>query len=142
MLDGSRELLGDELQDFAVALAEADVFRIALDDQRADGVGSALQRDAQPVDGCRADQFHFTALHQLFKNSGRGEQWLACPHYKVGEAAAKALGFRSGVLFIDEIWEAQQLGLRIVNRNIKIARIHHLTDDVVDGRVKLLEIFG
>src|SRR5208337_1354310 len=55
--------------------------------------------------------------------------------------SAKTAGW-GRVLLIDEIGKAQQLGLRIEEGDVEIARIHQLADDIVNGGEKLLQIFG
>ena len=52
------------------------------------------------------------------------------------------MGVGSGIGFIDEIRKAQQLRLRIVERDVEVSRIHQLADDVVNGGIKLLQILG
>ena len=103
---------------------------------------AALQGNAQPIQGGSADQFHFAAPHQFLKDCGSRQQGLAGSQDVFGQAAAQALGRGGGILFIDEIRKAQQLRLRIVEGDIEVARIHQLTDDVVNGGEKLLQIFG
>src|SRR5277367_677707 len=50
VLDGGGQLLGDEFENFTVALGEAGVLVIALDDQRSNAGVASFQRHAQPVE--------------------------------------------------------------------------------------------
>src|ERR1700691_41284 len=77
VLDGCSQLLRNKLQDFAVALAETCILTVTLDHKDTDASGAAFERNAEPVDGSRADQLHFAAAHQIVKH-GRGcKQGLA-----------------------------------------------------------------
>ena len=142
VLDGCRELLRNKFQNLAVALAEAGIFAVALDDQHSNAVRAALQRNTQPVDRWSADQLHFAAPHQFLKNGWCRQQGFARAQNIFGQAAAQRLWSGSRIFFIDEVGKAQQLRLRIVERDIEVARIHQLADDVVNGGKKLLQIFG
>src|ERR1700692_1275965 len=107
MLDGSRQLLRNEFQDFPVALSEAGIFVVALDYQRPNAGGAALQGNAQPVKRRGANQFHLAPAHQILKHGGRGQQWLAGSQNIFGQAVAEWLGTWSWILFIDKVRKAQ-----------------------------------
>ena len=92
--------------------------------------------DAAPIDSTSPRP------HQFFKDCRGRQQRLARAQDVFRQAAAQRLGDRGGILFIDEIGKAQQLGLRVVEGDVEVAGIHQLTDDVVNGGEKLLQILG
>ena len=77
VLDGGGQLPRDQSEDFLIAIAEARVFGIALEDERAEDVMVHFERDAQPVKGRRAGEFDLAALLHLFGEFGSTEQGLA-----------------------------------------------------------------
>jgi len=66
-VDGGGQLLGEEGEDVFVTFAEVDVFGIALEDKRAQGVMVDFERDAQPLQRRRAGELDFAAFLHLSK---------------------------------------------------------------------------
>src|SRR5437899_12809699 len=116
------------------------VFVVALDDQGSNAGRAALQGNTQQFQRRSADQFHFAAPHQFLKDRRCRQQRLAGSQDVFRQTASQRLWGGGGVLFIDEVGKAQQLRLRIIERDIEVARVHQLTDDVMNGGEKLLHI--
>src|SRR5208283_312473 len=142
MFNGRRQLLGNELENLAVLLPEADILAVALYHQRSQRGRAAFQRNSQPVQRWSPNQFHFSGANQFLKHGRRRQQRLARSHYVLRKAAPDPLGSRRRIHFIYEIREGQQLRLRVVKRDVQIARIHQLPDDVVKRGIELLQILG
>jgi len=142
VLDRRSQLLRNKFQNLAVPLSEAGVLVVALDDQGSHAGGAALQGNAEPVQRRSAEQLHFATPHQVLKHRGCGQQGLGGSQDVFREPATQWLWRGCGIRFIDEVGKTQQLRLRIVKGDIEVARIHQLTDDGVNRREELLQIFG
>src|ERR1700733_12291648 len=140
VLDRGRQLLRNKFQNLAIPFSEARVLAVALHHQRSNAVRAALQRNPQPVDRRSSNQLHFTPPHQLRKNCRRRQQRLARSQHIFRQTAPQSLRYGRRILFIHKIRKAQQLRLRIVERNVKVPRIHQLPDNIVNRRKKLLQI--
>src|SRR5580698_6876135 len=100
------------------------------------------ERNAQPVERWGRGQFDFAALLHLLDLLRSAEQRLPGAQNIFDEATGGAGGRGSRLPLVDEIGEGEQLRLRIVNGDGKIARRHEFVDDAVDGGKELLQILS
>ncbi len=139
-VDGGGQLVRDESEDIFVALTEADVFGITLENERAQDVMVDLEGDPQPLRWRQDGEFDFAALLHLLREFGSAEQGFTGAQDILDQAQGKLSGRGSGLLLVDEVGEAEQFGFLVVNCDGEIAGGHEFVDDAVGGGEELLEI--
>ena len=68
VIDGARQLLRNEGQNFFVAFTETYVFAVALHHQHAESLVAGAQRNSHPIQRRRADQFHLAARYEFVED--------------------------------------------------------------------------
>ena len=123
-LDGHRHLRGDEREDVALAFAVAHALRIGLRHHDADGAVLHLERDAEPVDGGRADQLRLARRDEVLVDLGRREQRPAGAQHVLRQSLAQLArrDVAGGVVLVDEVGKLQPVVFRIVERDVEILR--------------------
>ena len=140
VVDRAGQLLRDERQDFLVALAETHILVIALNNQNSEGLVACAQGYTHPVNGRGPQQLHFAAGLQFFEDLGGRQQGFPRAKHVLGEASTETPGSRCGVLFIHKMWKAQHLGGGVVQRNVKVPRVHQLADNVMNRGIEALQV--
>ena len=64
MFDGARQLLRNEHQDFFFFLAKPDVRGVTLDYNHSEDMVRDLQRNSEPIERRRANEFNLARGHQ------------------------------------------------------------------------------
>src|SRR5438034_138269 len=139
-LDRHGDLGGHELQDLLLGLAVADAGGVGLGHEHADGTIADPEGHAQPVDGRRPDELHLAPPLQLGVHLGRDQRRLAGAQHVFGEALAELLGRKVGVVFVDEVREAEHAAGGVVQRDVEVLGRHQLADDAVDRPEQLLQV--
>jgi len=101
-----------------------------------------FERNAQPGDGRRAEEFDFATELQLLREFGSTEQGFSGAEDVFDEAAGELGGSGSGVAGVDEVREAEQLRFGIVNGDGEISGADEFIDDAVNGGEELLQILN
>src|SRR5437764_1418677 len=133
-LDRHRHLGGHELKNALFPLAEADAFGIALDDEYADRLGPALERNAQPLERSGAKQINLAALLELPLPVRADQLRLTGAQNILREAVIQSAWWWSGLALIDEIREGQRVASSIVQGDIEVRHWHQIAEDPVNGR--------
>ena len=141
-LEGDRDLLRDEGEDFLFGLAEREARVVTLDDEDAEGLPAAFQRDAEPRHGVRAHQLDLAALEHRREVLVEGEQRLAGAQDVGGQPVARRHGLGRGVDLVHAVGVRDQVGVRVVQRDVEVLRVHELADDGVDRPVELVDVLG
>ncbi len=141
-LDGLRDLGGDVHEEVAILLGVADLARIALDRQDADGPVAAAQRDAQPVDGSAADGLDLAGGDELLEDGRRGEKRPARPQNVLRQALAERLRRKRRVHLVDEVREGEDILVPVVEGDVEVRGLHQPAHDGVDPREQLLQALG
>ena len=139
-VDRGSQLLGDQGENFFIALAEADAFGITFDHEHAEEVIVDLERNAQPIVGTRAGEHDCAAFHQLAEEFWRAEQRFAGAKDVFDETRSGFLGWGSGFAFVHEVREAEQLRFGILKGDGEIAGAEKFVNDAVDGGEELLQV--
>ncbi len=99
-----------------------------------------FERNAHPVEGAGSVARHFAAVLHGLQHFGSRQQRFSCANEIVGQSAAQLLRRGRGILLIDEIRESEQIGGRIIERDVEVPRVHQLIDNAVHGGEELLQI--
>ena len=127
---------GDEAQQLLVALRVQVIGRIALHRDQADGLALAHQRHAQPADRLRAEHLHFAGFLQPGGAGAIGQQRLARAQHVFAEAAAERAAALALVAFVHRIGEFELVARFVQQRDVEIARVEQLADDLVHAGVE------
>ena len=138
-LDRHRHLGGHELKNALFPLAEADAFGIALDDEYADRLGPALERNAQPVERSGAKEINLAALLELPLPVRADQLRLTGAQDILREAVTQSAWWWGGLALIDEIREGQRVASSIVQGDIEVRHWHQIAEDPVNGRKELVQ---
>src|SRR5207248_673387 len=138
-LDRHRHLGGHELKNALFPLAEADAFGIALDDEYADRLGPALERNAQPVERSGAKEINLAALLELPLPVRADQLRLTGAQDILREAVIQSAWWWSGLALIDEIREGQRVASSVVQGDIEVRHWHQIAEDPVNGRKELVQ---
>ena len=141
-VDRHRDLGRHELEDRLVRLPVADPLGVALGHEHADRVVPDRERHAEPVDRGRADQLHVSPPLELAVHLGRDEQRRPGSEYVFGQPLARPFRGEVAVVLVDEIWEADDVALRVVQRDVEVVGRHQPTHDLVDRAEQFVERLG
>jgi len=140
ILNRPRYLLRHHRQQRQVMTVNRRLFVISLHHQRPEAVPLRFQRHAHPIQRPRFARFHGALLHQLPRHFRSRQQRLARAQHMVHQVALQLARLRCFHNFIAEIRDAQQLPPCVIDRHLKIARIHQLIENLMDPGEKLLQV--
>ena len=143
-----QDVVGDELQQGAVFLAETVGLVVALHHHRAADHAIGDHRHAEPVGAAGPVALRVLVEAECAAQLSRGSHRRAS---RVDHAEGQAVADprrrvfllrvdRAQVLFVGVVDEAQAVARAVVQRDQEIARVHQRTDDVVDAPQGVLHV--
>src|SRR5438046_4820876 len=112
---------------------------MALDDEYADRIGPALERNAQPVERSGAEEINLAALLELPLPVRADQLRLTGAQDILREAVIQSAWWWSGHALIDEIREGQRVASRVVQGDIEGRHWHQIAEDPADARKELVQ---